>query len=263
MNNILEIGETLLLSQKIDGFLGYRVINGHPLPYLFCAENIEEFKNLLIDEKLPRYPLTKILVEITKAHPQVRIGVILKDCEQRALNELIKLNQINPERVLVIPLNCCPSFLKGEGPCSYLRPSSTANGKVLISKIYASERNLEERFQFWQEEFQKCLKCYGCRNVCPLYVCKECSLEDDDLIPKGVIPPDISFHLIRAVHMAGFCIDCGLCAEACPAEIPLRQFYQGPNQIMEKLFNFKPGQVEDKSPLQFTGLLEENKNNEL
>lgn len=263
MNSILEISEALLLSQKIYGLLGYRVINGHPLPYLFSLENIGELPNLVIDEKLPRYPLTKILVEITKAHPEVRVGVILKDCEQRALNELIKLNQINPDRILAIPMNCCPSFLKEEGPCSYLQSSSAAEEKTLISQIFASEASLEERFQFWQGQFQKCLKCYGCRNVCPLYVCKECSLEDEDLIPKGMIPPDISFHLIRAVHMAGFCIDCGLCAEACPAEIPLRLFYQGPNKIMEKLFNFKPGKIEDKSPLQFTGLLEENKKNEL
>lgn len=263
MNSILEIGEALLLSQKIDGLLGYRVINGHPLPYLFLPENIEELKNLIIDEKLPRYPLTKILVQITKAHPQVRIGVILKDCEQRALHELIKLNQIRPEKILVIPMNCCPSFLKKEGTCSYLQPSLAQEEKPLLSSLYVSEVSLEERFQYWQREFQKCLKCYGCRNVCPLYVCKECSLEDEDLIPKGVIPPDISFHLIRAVHMAGFCIDCGLCAEACPAEIPLRQFYQGPNQIMAKLFNFKPGTIEDKSPFQFTGCLQEKRDNEL
>ncbi|MGB9698360.1 MAG: 4Fe-4S binding protein [Thermodesulfobacteriota bacterium] len=263
MNSILEIVETLLLSKKIDGFLGYRVINGHPLPYLFRSENIAELPNLVTDEKLPRYPLTKILVEITKAHPQVRIGVIFKDCEQRALNELIKLNQINPERILIIPQNCCPSFLKEEGTCSYLQPSAAAEERALSAQIFADDACLDERFQYWQREFQKCLKCYGCRNVCPLYVCKECSLEDEDLIPKGMIPPDISFHLIRAIHMAGFCIDCGLCAEACPAQIPLRQFYRGPNQIMEKLFNFQPGKIEDKSPLQFTGLLEERKNNEL
>lgn len=263
MNSILEIGETLLLSKKIDGLLGYRVINGHPLPYLFRAENIAELQNLVIDEKLPRYPLTKILVAITKAYPQVRIGVILKDCEQRALHELIKLNQIDPERILIMPLNCCPSFLKEVGTCSYLQPVSVAEERALSPQIFAAETDSEERFQYWQREFQKCLKCYGCRNVCPLYVCKECSLEDEDLIPKGMIPPDISFHLIRAVHMAGFCIDCGLCAEACPAQIPLRQFYRGPNLIMEKLFNFKPGKIEDKSPLQFTGLLEERKNNEL
>lgn len=263
MNSILEIAEALLLSQKIDGLLGYRVINGHPLPYLFQSGNIEELSNIVIDEKLPRYPLTKILVEITKAHPQVRIGVIIKDCEQRALNELIKLNQINPEKILIIPMNCCPSFLKGEGTCSYLQPSLATEEKPLLSRIYTTEASLAERFQYWQREFGKCLKCYGCRNVCPLYVCQECSLEDENLIPKGTIPPDISFHLIRAVHMAGFCIDCGLCAEACPAQIPLRQFYQGANQIMEKLFNFRPGRIEDKSPLQFTGLLAEKKDHEL
>jgi Na+-translocating ferredoxin:NAD+ oxidoreductase RnfC subunit len=56
--------------------------------------------------------------------------------------------------------------------------------------------------------------------------------------------------------MAGFCIDCGLCEEACPAEIPLRLLYRGGNQIVERLFGYKPGKEIDCSPFHRTGLIE-------
>ncbi len=58
------------------------------------------------------------------------------------------------------------------------------------------------------------------------------------------------FHLVRALHMIGRCVDCGLCEEACPAEIPLRMLYKRVNEIIETRFQFKPGieQVEP-SPL--------------
>ncbi|MEA1968676.1 MAG: 4Fe-4S binding protein [Thermodesulfobacteriota bacterium] len=55
--------------------------------------------------------------------------------------------------------------------------------------------------------------------------CNECTLESEDLISKGELPVDIPvFHLVRAMHMADKCIDCCLCEQACPVDIPLRTF---------------------------------------
>ena len=99
-------------------------------------------------------------------------------------------------------------------------------------------------------EFQKCLKCYGCRNICPVCFCKECSLEHEDLIGTGELPPEVPiFHLVRAVHMAGRCIDCGLCEDACPADIPLRLLYRKVNDIVAKLFDYKTGISLKQAPL--------------
>jgi len=265
MNSIREAVHALFLTGKIGGFLGYREIGGHLLPYLFSPEDLHELASLISHDPIPRYPLPKILVEITRAHPGVRLGLLARECDQRALQELIKRNQINPEKVLILPLACCRSDLGEPTQCSYLcSPTSNGNRPPFSPREIGQDPagvepdvlNLEDRFQRWKEEFAKCIKCYGCRNVCPVYVCKECSLEDEDLIPAGQIPPDLSFHLVRATHLAGFCIDCGLCEEACPAGIPLRLFYRGGNQIVEKLFGYKPGKEGDRSPFHCTGLVE-------
>lgn len=110
------------------------------------------------------------------------------------------------------------------------------------------EKTRLQRFEDWKAEFEKCIKCYGCRNICPMCFCKECSLESEDVVTKGEIPPDFPmFHLLRALHMFGRCVDCGMCEEACPANIPLRVLYKKVNDIMETHFQCKPG-IEHTEP---------------
>jgi formate dehydrogenase subunit beta len=107
------------------------------------------------------------------------------------------------------------------------------------------------RLAYWMEQFRKCVKCYGCRNICPVCFCEVCTLEADDVVPTGVIPPEFPmFHLVRAVHMIGRCADCGLCEETCPASIPLRSLYKKINDIIDAHYQFRPGtDVKERSPL--------------
>ena len=79
-------------------------------------------------------------------------------------------------------------------------------------------------------------------------------MEDDNLVATGAIPPEIPvFHLTRAVHMVGRCIDCGLCNEACPADIPLRTLYKKVADIIDDQFQYRPGITQGKSPLNNLG----------
>jgi len=44
------------------------------------------------------------------------------------------------------------------------------------------------------------------------------------------------FHLGRAFHQAGRCVDCGACVAACPQGIDLRLLNQKINKDVEELF---------------------------
>jgi ferredoxin len=231
---------------EVDIFLGYKMVHGHPLPHSFGKDNLEEIDELVVGSV--RYPLEKMAAEIIAEKPDVKVGILAHDCTQRALNVLSISNQLNISNVKVQKINCCPSPLKEHVSCSYLnRQESWIHKKQVgidnnMDPGEMEDFTQEERFTRWMYEFQKCLKCYGCRDICPVCFCKECSLENPDLVGTGALPVEVPvFHLVRAVHMAGRCVDCGLCEEACPVKIPLRLLYRKVNEIVKELFHYETG----------------------
>jgi formate dehydrogenase (coenzyme F420) beta subunit len=257
-DNLRDQVNAWLKEGKVDIFLGYKMVQGHPLPHCFTRENPDEADDLIVGKA--RYSLEKMAVTIAAQRPEIKIGLLVRDCNQRALNVLYVWNQLNPDHVETININCCPSRLKEHGDCSYLEPHRTGTYKKQVGidnnmEIEdAEEFSQEERFHRWMYEFEKCIKCYGCRNICPVCFCQECSLEHNDLIATGTVPPEIPiFHLVRAVHMAGRCIDCGLCEDACPVDIPLRLLYRKVNQVVSDMFDYKTGMRADQSPFNILG----------
>jgi len=247
-----------LEEETIDVFLGYKKVDGHPLPYCFTPKNIAELSDLVISPA--RYSLEKIATHINAINPGTRIGMLARDCNQRALNVLYIWNQLDPDQVRTVNVNCCPSSLKEHADCSYLEPDEIGAYKKEVGIDNAMRpRDFEhyeqpERLNRWMYEFQKCIKCYGCRNICPVCFCRECSLEHKELIGTGALPPEVPiFHLVRAVHMAGRCIDCGLCEDACPADIPLRLLYQKVNEIVVNTLDYETGTSAVQSPFNILG----------
>lgn len=105
----------------------------------------------------------------------------------------------------------------------------------------------ESRSEFWQRELSKCIKCYGCRDVCPVWIPDGCELEDPKWATPGRIPPEFPlFHLVRAYHIADSCINCGECEATCPVGIRLRTIQQLVwRQPAEAVFDFIPGLDEE------------------
>lgn len=247
-----------LKAGKVDLFLGYKEVEGHPLPYAFDRDHLEDLEDLIVSAA--RYPLEKLATEILAVQPALKIGILGRDCNRRALNVLAVYQQITPGQIEVLEVNCCPSPLQKHADCSSLEPRTYGEVKLEwgidnnMSVAQVEQYDQGILFERWQYEFQKCLKCYGCRDICPVCFCKECSLEHGDLVETGAVPPEVPlFHLIRAVHMAGRCIDCGLCEEACPVDIPLRLLYRKVNAIVKELFGYETGLSQEQPPFSILG----------
>jgi len=105
----------------------------------------------------------------------------------------------------------------------------------------------KSRTDFWQRELSKCIKCFGCRDVCPVWIYDGAELEDAEWIKPGEIPPAVPlFQIIRAYRIADLCVNCGMCEEACPMDIPLRTIHQLMwRQPPESVFEIIPGLDEE------------------
>lgn len=192
-----------------------------------------------------------------------KTGIAAKPCDIKAIHELLKENQLERENLRIIGIPCEGMVdEKGEEhsaceKCADRNPRmyDTFLGQPVEEKEIQQEKeelDLEERFEKWKNEFQSCIKCMACRNICPLCYCVECVFDKDD--PEWMEKPwdttDVWFmHLTRALHMAGRCIECGECERACPADLPLTSLYKKINQDIQEMYGYCPGESQDKNPL--------------
>ncbi|MFC2019909.1 4Fe-4S dicluster domain-containing protein [Chloroflexota bacterium] len=118
----------------------------------------------------------------------------------------------------------------------------------------------EDRWAFWKQEFSRCIRCYACRNVCPACYCRRCFVEETE--PQWILPmprwqDNLLFQVVRNIHVAGRCTDCGECERACPVGIPLRGLTKKMYEIVDDMFQFKAGLDKDAAPLHAHYELEE------
>ena len=96
-----------------------------------------------------------------------------------------------------------------------------------------------EKSAYWDRQFGRCLRCYACRNVCPACSCRQCvfdQAEPDWVSKQNNLSENTVFHMIRAFHVAGRCVDCGECDRVCPVDIPLRGLNQKVLKDINDLF---------------------------
>ena len=212
-----------------------------------------------------------------KGEPPPRVAIVVKPCDSRALNVLIAENQIDRARVFVIGV-ACEGIANGAGfassenmpiklqarceRCSERTPvvCDTLIGepvKVTTQDDFGDVAKLEamapeERVAFWLAQYDRCIRCYACRQVCPGCYCSVCMFERDDSTWVGIatgVKEKEFFHLGRAYHLAARCVGCNECERVCPMELPLSLLNRKLAKEVQDLFSYRAGREAVQAPL--------------
>lgn len=121
---------------------------------------------------------------------------------------------------------------------------------------YADIREIEEmdsdaKWAFFEDLLSPCIRCYACRNACPLCYCPTCFVDETkpQWVGKGQDPIDVrTFHFLRAYHCAGRCTDCGACERSCPVGINMRLLTKKLEKDCLEQFGWEAGLSLDQRP---------------
>jgi formate dehydrogenase subunit beta len=205
-----------------------------------------------------------------------RVAVVARPCDVRALNVLLHEGQVARDQVFVIGV-ACPGMLAGDRAQARVQDSPVGEetrslaehcqrckervpvfydalvGEPphvgMVEEDWADVAELEavtpaERLTFWAREFDRCIRCYACRQACPGCYCFECLAEQVDPLWVSIahgVPQKAFFHVMRAFHLAGRCVECHACDQACPMHIPLSLLNRKIAKEVESLFDYVAG----------------------
>lgn len=252
MKELREHARELLEKGEVAAVIGYRQVSDKRTKPIIVTDPADA-EYLVFNE----HCLNNLAVYLTKARIKalcrtkdrtLKLAITAKPCDVHSIVALIQENQIHRDEIYIISFNCHGAVkdfdleFNGDNLASKCITCET-HKPLYFDKIFgeeketpkATDKSLErikelesmshkERFEFFKGEFDRCIKCYACRAVCPLCYCQRCIT--DKSIPRWIESSShqrgiFSWNIVRAFHLSARCTGCGECDRACPADIPL------------------------------------------
>ena len=183
-----------------------------------------------------------------------RPAVVVKGCDERALVVLEKENQIERAGIHAIGMACSGMGEAKCVGCDVRQPRfadetigtaepAVADGRWAELDAFLS-RPRAERMAYWSREFDRCVKCYACRQSCPMCYCERCLADKNRPVAirtSATRRDNFAWQIARAFHLAGRCVGCDACTRACPAGIDLRLLNLAVARAAGEHFGYRAG----------------------
>ncbi|MCL1853596.1 MAG: 4Fe-4S dicluster domain-containing protein [Peptococcaceae bacterium] len=262
-----EIARDLLQQKTVSLVIGWEkgILPNKSAP-AFITQSHDTDK--LVFDEYCYHNLTKYLLQ--RKGSGLKTAIFVKGCDSRSLVGLVQDNQVPREDICIIGISC-PGLMEERNTVIPAKKCETCYTSIPVEYDFlidcpdtktgddepggsfahrelskVENMTLDQRDTYWQTMFQGCIRCYACRNVCPVCSCKECcfDLTSPDWVGKGNNTSDNSFyHLVRAMHVAGRCVSCGECERVCPINLPVMLLNSKLSLSIEELFDEPPASM--------------------
>lgn len=249
----------LLEKQEVVGVLGYRASSRPGISQVAFITKTEEVDQLIFDSTCSQNLANYLL----KVKGKGKVAVVARGCDSRSIVILLQEKQIERGQVYILGVGCEGVVVQGEKSascrsCQY--PNPVIYDEMLGEEIHFEPEKVEdefdrltpdERWQILSAEVARCIRCYACRQVCPNCYCPVCFVDASmpALVGKAHdVSDNMVFHIMRALHMAGRCVECGACHRACPMGIDLMRFNRQVAKIVRERFGLVAGAKPDEMP---------------
>lgn len=225
MVDLIKRAKELIESSAVKVVIGYENGSAGKTRALF-VEKTEDADKLIFDSRCIQNLAAYVTKKEVKEKGKMAIAATLP--VMRSLIQLASEYQVNDSNLLVLGITHeskmieFSSLSEVETFIHQFQIEIDAKNKEMLDKLDNMSR--EERWQFWIKELAPCFKCYACRAACPMCYCHRCTVDFNQ--PQWIPVPshelgNLEWHIMRAVHLTGRCIDCDACYNACPLAIPV------------------------------------------
>lgn len=244
MEALRQRAKTLLEQGEIRTVLGYTKGTGHLRRPLFARQPAQA-DDLVLDEACTQ----NLAVYVTKREVKRlgKLAIVSLPATQCALLQLMAERQLRDGEVVVLTVDGgeLKEITSADDLEEHLALKATeleAWDKALLERLQGMTQ--EERWRFWQKELSRCMKCYACRNSCPMCYCDHCTMDCNrpQWVPVASHPfGNLEYHMVRTMHLAGRCVECGECGRACPVGIPVHLLTISAEQVVQEQFGQRAG----------------------
>jgi len=251
----------LLANKEVAMVLGYRAGKrpGRATPAFVTRP--EDADILIFDDRCGM----NLAAYLPRVKHRGRIAVVAKGCDSRSIVTLLKERQVDRSQFFILGVGC--EGVKENGrlsdsctTCAY--PNPVICDEMVGEKVAEREPapdpladfeklSSDQRWQVLMDDVSRCIRCYACRQVCPNCYCPTCFVDANSpqWVGKTTAGSDnMMFHLMRAMHMAGRCVECGACSRGCPMGIDLMKFNRKVARVVRERFGAVAGLDPDQPP---------------